>query len=167
VSHQSNHKIIDGIMKILFDPEDRRFQAWTDQLCKKHAAAVRQAEHGFMYQGEYFRPSALQGPMPLGLIPLNHELHDQADQFLKDKKAIDLDRHLIKQSLFKLFFPCDDLQGMRDSLPEYLVPIVPEFEGLSRQQPELWSILENERALRQYREIEPKIEMYVAVRLVY
>jgi hypothetical protein len=56
---------------------------------------------------------------------------------------------------------------MRDSLPEYLVPIVPEFEGLSRQQPELWSILENERALRQYREIEPKIEMYVAVRLVY
>jgi hypothetical protein len=167
VSHQSNHKIIDGIMGVLLGPEDRRFQSWTDQLCRKHHDLSKTAEQGFMYQGVYFRPSTLTGPQPIGLIPLHHTLHDDADCFLKDKAAIDLDRHLIKQSLFKLFFPCDDMQGMRDSLPEFLVPIVPEFQGMARQAAPLWSIADNPRALRQYREIEPKIEMYVAVRLVY
>jgi hypothetical protein len=52
-------------------------------------------------------------------------------------------------------------------LPECLFRLVPDFAGLSRQAPEAWSIQDNARALRQYQTVQPKIEMYVAARIIY
>jgi hypothetical protein len=153
-------------METLIGPEDRRHVQWIDRLCRHNEKATGRTD-GFLYEGGHYRPSTLTGPQPVNCIPLHIDLVPEMDQYLADKKTIDLDRHLIKQSLFSLLFPCNDLQGQRDALPECLFRLVPEFAGLSRQAPEAWSIEGNARALRQYLAVQPKIEIYVSARLIY
>ena len=92
----------------------------------------------------------------------------EASEFLSDVKKVELDKEQIKQVLFKLLYQANTLQEIRDSLPECLVPLVPEIAKLSRQTDDpTWFIRNDERALKQYKKMLPKIEMYAVSRMIY
>lgn len=99
---------------------------------------------------------------------LAFELLTEANEFLNDVKKVELDKEQIKQVLFKLLYPTTTLQEIRDALPDCLVPLAPDISKLSRQTDDpTWFIRNDERALKQYRKILPKIEMYAMSRLIY
>jgi hypothetical protein len=167
VSLHSNHNIITGIMTELFGQEGRRMKSWVDRLCQQNSAYYADGRVGFLFEGQLYWPSTRDRDLDAVNKPIAEHLVPEIEAFLNDGVSTKLDQQLIKQSLFALLHPCQDKQGQRDSLPECLVTIVPEFRGMRRQDAEAWSIQGNARAVRQYERILPKIEMYVASRLIF
>jgi hypothetical protein len=161
------YKVVERVKKLLFEAEDRRLQAWIDKLAKQNQEAQGNPRlEGFIYNGTYYRTSTTGlGNWPHGA--LHHSLSDQMEVLEKDKAIIDQDRAFIGQMLGKLLRPCDSYQDMRDALPDCLVNIIPELSPLPRSLSVAYTIDGDARALRQFNEILPKIELYVAARMMF
>lgn len=157
---------IEAIKKALFVPEERRLTAALDRLVDSHDEINKDHTMGFSFNGEIYRhsrSSTIYRSWPVLVWALNGEM----ETWLKDRKAIALDRDQIGQMLFKLLYQANDLQEMRDTLPECLVPIVPDFQGMPRKFNQEFLIRHNERDLKQFRKILPKIELYAISKLIY
>lgn len=163
----SNHELIEAIMETLLGAEYRRFSNWIDQLCKRNQEARGDAGTGFLYEGRYYKPSNVIVQPDVKKNPLHISLHAEMDVLIRDRAAIDIDQHLIKQSLFGLLYPCKTGQELRDALPDMLLPLIPFIQHHRRTDDEAWSIRDNPRAVRQYARVLPRIEMYVAARMIY
>jgi hypothetical protein len=164
---EHSHEIIRGITSALFLPEDRRIQGWIDQIAQKNKEVIDVKDPlGFWYDGQYFRPSWI-GQGKYAKATLSESLHTEMDALVKDKKSIQDDKQYISQVLFSLIEPCSTYQDIRDTLPECLLDSVGNLSSLSRTKEAAFTIQNDERALRQYREILPKIEAYCAARLIY
>ena len=167
-STPSHHEFIKFTMNVLLGPEDRRFVSWQDQLCRRNQELRRDGIVGFLYEGLFYKPSMSDLPLDTVKKPLHMSLFDEMDVLLRDKAQIEVDRAQIKQSLFALTYPCSQSsQEIRDALPECLVTILPDLRLLNRADPEAWTIRDNARAMRQYERVIPRIEMYVAARMIY
>jgi len=82
------------------------------------------------------------------------------------KKKMDEDKKAISQILGLLLIHCFTLQDIRDALPECIVRIIVRRD-IPRTRPEAWCIQDNERAMRSYQQILPRIEFYMASQLLY
>lgn len=162
-----SHDIIKGIRQALFEPEKRRLQGWIDQLAQKNkTASDLQDPLGFWFEGRYFRPSWL-GQGKYRKPSLHISLHDEADALIADEKQVLEDNQFIAQTLFSMIEPCDTYRDIRDTLPECLVEIVTDLSSMSRTREPAFTIKNNKRALRDYQQILPKIEIYCTTRLIY
>lgn len=161
-SHQYIRHIFDG----LFSPQLRRFEKSIDNMHREHCAITREQVDGFMFQGKFYRASTkLAGPGPR--VTLDTRLWDQMFEHLKAEAAVEVDKSLIKQVLFRLIEPCQSLQEIRDALPECLVDDAPtELSALIRMN-EPAHTLHRERDLRQYEQMLPRMQFYQAVRFIY
>lgn len=161
------YPFIEAIKKALFQAENRRLVAGIDRLVEQDAEMnPGRHEMGFLYSGEIYRhsrSSTIYRSWPLLSWPLNVEM----EAWLKDKKILALDRDQIGQILFKLMYQANDLQEMRDTLPECLVSLVPDFQKMPRMHNQEFLIRHNERDLRQFRKLLPKIELYAMSKLIY
>jgi hypothetical protein len=161
------YPLIEGIKVKLFEPEERRLKAGIDRLVEQHEEITgRVHERGFMFSGETYRHSRadlIYKSYPM----LTWALNDEMEAWLKDRKAINLDRDQIGQMLFKLLYQANDQQEMRDTLPECVVNLFPSLRGMSRKFNQEFLIRHNERDLKQFRKILPKIELYAMARLIY
>jgi hypothetical protein len=167
MSLDSNHKLINVIMDVLLGPEDRRFVNWIDQLCRRNQEFQTKPVTGFLHDGVYYRPSNIAVAADVQKLLLHDELYGEMDIYLRDKAQVDLDRSQIKQILFALLYPCQTQQDYRDALPDCIASVVPVIGHTPRSGEALWSIKDNTRALRQYAQIEARLEMYVAARIMY
>lgn len=161
-----NHEIINPILGLLFEAEERRLTNWIDKICRDNAEVKGQANVGFIYAGRFYRPSDQVGHIP-GKRALHPSLEPDMTAFVRDQAGIELDKSLIKQTLFNLIFPCHTDQQIRDALPDCLVSVLTDYSRLPREQEEAWSIRDNPRAMRQYEAILPKIQIYTAARMMY
>lgn len=168
----NSHQWIEAISQRLFAAEDRRINLMVEELNRKNSEIKKKVLFGFMHLGQRYVPeqyrvhnAALKRqPMPT----LAFELLAEANSFTTDIKKVQLDKDQIRQVLFKLLYPATTLQEIRDSLPECLVPLVPELSRMGRQNDDpTWFIRDDERAMKQYRKILPKIEMYAMSRMIY
>lgn len=166
------HEWIDAICNRLFQAENRRINQIVEDLNKKNSEIKKKQLFGFVHLGEKYIPESCKAqaialrkqPMP----SLAFELINEACSFTTDIKKVELDKDQIRQVLYKLLYQANSLQEIRDSLPECLVPLVPEVAKLSRYiQDPTWLIRNDDRALRQYHKMLPKIEMYAMTRMIY
>lgn len=156
--------ILDG----LFVAEKRRLEATVDRLNRDHNEIRSAVDDGFLLGGVYYRPRDNLGPSPAKKAPLDNRLMTEGNAFLKDTAKVELERQLIKQVLTHLLIPCRCEQDIRDALPDCLSALMPrEIHSLPRTNEEAWTIRNQERALRQYRKVLPRIEFYSAARLIY
>jgi hypothetical protein len=162
------YPLIEGIKAKLFEPETRRLAKAIDHLVEQHDEINRDHTMGFMFGGEVYRHSrsnTIYKSWPMLAWALNEEM----EKWLKDRKAVELDRDQIGQMLFRLqsaVLTSDTVQEKRDALPECLVCLVPQFRGLERRFNTRF-FLRTERDIRQYSKILPKIEMYAMASLIY
>lgn len=163
----SNHELIEALMNDLLGPEYRRFSNWIDQLCKRNQEARGDVSTGFLYEGRYYKPSNVHVTPEVKKYPLHVSLQSEMDVLIRDRAVIDIDSSLIKQSFFKLLYPCTDGQQLRDALPEMVVPLVPYLQQYKRENLEAWTIQDDPRAMKQYNKVLSRIEMYVAARMIY
>ena len=164
---------INLITRKLFDAETRRLNNKIEELNRRNSEIKKKSFFGFIHLGQHYVPESCKVQaqvMRRQLAPtLAFELSNEANSFLSDVRKVELDKEQIQQTLFKLLYPAESLQDIRDSLPECLVPLAPEVVScLSRQRSEpTWAIRNDERAVKQYMKILPKIEMYAMSRLLY
>lgn len=161
------YSLIADIKDKLFAAEKRRLTTEIDRLCERHSELTdTNSMEGFIFNGETYRHSHSSIVWPRYRM-LAWTLNGEMEQWVRDSKQIQMDQDLIGQILFKLLYQANDMQEVRDTLPECLIPLVPELAAMSRQCNQEFLIQHNERDLKQFRKILPKIEMYAMTRLIY
>ncbi len=163
------HETITEMLSTVFQPEYRRLGNWIDRLCTQNREAYNDPELlGFIYNGKVYKPLVLNEPNHvIKRRGLHGTLAENMEAYLMDLEVLTNDKAFISQSLFKLLDPCDNDQDIRDALPNCLTDTLSRLQGLTRGRPEAWPIVNDDRAMRQYHKILPRIEMYASARLLY
>lgn len=166
--YDSRFAVIDQIVSHLFEPDNRRLQAWIDKIDGQNREAHNdQTLLGFTHMGRYFRPSHLAGAEPIGKKLIHSNLNPTIEAYLADERLVEDDKAMIRQGLSLLLDPCKDMQEVRDALPECLVDFLPELKEFERMSSELFTIEDNPRALKNFNKIRPKIDSYAVARLMF
>lgn len=169
---QNSYQWIDAIMEKLFAAEARRIDKMITELNRQNSEIKKKPLFGFMHLGQRYVPyhckataAALRRqPMP----SLAFELLPEASRFINDVTKLEQDKDQIKQVLFKLLYQANNLQEVRNSIPDCVAALVPEISKLERTIVDpTWLIRNDERALKQYHKMLPKIEMYAMSRMIY
>ncbi|ANJ65281.1 hypothetical protein REXELLA_53 [Erwinia phage vB_EamP_Rexella] len=157
--------LIDRILNDLFKAEKRRLATAIDQLVEANEEYVQSQMRAFMFNGDIYTHSqnGYRDRPPM----LAWALTDRMVAHLRDEKAVNMDKQQIGQMLFSLFGTNPDWQHVLNHLPPCLVPLVPETNAYQRSFGVEDHIQHDERLLRQYRKILPKIEMYSVTGLLY
>lgn len=159
--------IPSAIIAHLEKSENKRLQAYIDQLVTQNCQLMNTPVLGFLYEGLPYRHStAAKGKMTLRAA--HPEIHAKLEDFLASCADTTSNMQFIKQALATLCRPVITQQDLRDALPECLLFVLDEAgQKLERTRPEAWTIQDNPRALKQYLKILPKIQFYTAARLIY
>lgn len=170
---QNSYQWIDAVMVKLFAAEDRRIDAMVTELNRQNSEIKKKPLFGFIHLGERYIPESckMQAAAALRRQPmptLAFELLPQASNFTNDIAKLKQDKDQIKQVLFKQLYQANNLQEVRDSLPDCVAALVPEIAKLNRfiEDP-TWLNRNDWRAIRDYERALPKIEMYAMSRLIY
>lgn len=161
------HKLLDACVAVLFKAEERRLDKAVEVLDTRNREIGGHKPQGFLLQGKLYRQKSATLIATAGIKPLAYELTEDGNKFLKDRNEIDKDKQLIKQILYKLVEPCQNIQEIRDTLPECLVGLIPELSKIERRFAKGFFAPKDERFRRQYEAILPKIEMYSVTCLLY
>ena len=170
----NSHQWIDRITARLFAAENRRVDAMIEKLNQKNSEIKKKVLYGFVHMGErYFSESskaqvAANRRQKITLPTLAFELLPEASAFISDINKLKLDRDQIKQVLFKLMYQANTIQELRDAVPEVIVPLIPEFTGISREILDPTYLIKSDwRAVRDYEKVLPKIELYAMTGMIY
>lgn len=162
------HQWIDQILKELFAPDHRRLVAWVDKLCENNQEIVGKDVHGFIYAGAFYRPSNVRGVIT-GRKSLHSSLAPKMEDFLRSKQIMEVEKTKLRQALFMLLEPCNDQQDIRDTLPECIVDCLPELRQHypNRKKAVAFTIASNERAMKTFNRLLPKMEEYSVARMIF
>lgn len=163
----NSKELIDRILFDLFSAEERRLEGVKTALVKKNQTYYPDKPHdGLIFYGETFDlPDLVRGARTR--VTLNRALESEMNAFIKDRNEIEHDKRIIGQILLALLKPCTSPTDIRNTLPEFLLPSIPEYKGLRRTDEPAWSISHDARMMRQYEKILPKMEFYSAARMLY
>lgn len=160
-------------IEALFEAEVRRLTGIKDKLVEDNNK-LNDADHiCFVFNGDYFvhsRMSFNPGYAPSissSTASLHLSLTDRMRDYLADKLTVDSDRCQIAQILYRLLRTLDSLQQYRNAIPECIASLVPSLSSLQRTVPQLVYFNGDERLIRQYNNLLPKIEMYSVTRFIY
>jgi hypothetical protein len=162
--------MISEILSTIFMAEYRRLGNWIDRLCHQNAEAYGDPTlQGFVHSGKVYKPVGLKvADHQVNRRGLHHSLLADMDAYQMDLSILTRDKQFIQQALLALLDPCQDLQDVRDALPNCLASTLECIKGKDRGvRPEAYTLADNPRAKRQYEKILPRIEMYAVTRLIY
>ena len=170
---EETQNIRGACISALFEAEERRLKKIKDKLVEDNNKLNDTDHICFVFNGDYyvhsrmlFNPVHTQSAVsPKASLHLS--LTDGMQEFLADKKTVDSDRHQIAQILYRLICKVTTIQQIRNAMPECIVSLVPSLSSLQRTAPQLEYFNEDERLIRQYNSLLPKIEMYSVTRYIY
>ncbi len=120
---------------------------------------------GFFFRGELFHKLAPGIPTRgLAFGSLSPELIPKMEIILKDRQEQAFQLTRIRNGLSLVLTKCQDLQDIRDSLPNCLVDLIPDLAPYPRAREEAFLIKDDYSKYRQYELIKPLIEFYCAMR---
>ena len=161
-------KVVDDLVKTIFEPDTKRLTAWLDQIVNKHRELVSLSDVGFLVKGTFYKHSQAMPPRGKMLIR-NHlavELTGEFMQYYQDRCAIDRDMTKARQLLTMLICSANDAQEIRDGIPDSLVVYTP-FKDIPRKMLHYNCWIKNDKRLcREVADFLPKIEMYAGMRLI-
>ena len=168
---QNAYQWIDMIVASLFQPDIKRLGEIVTQLNEENSRRLGVQYFGFMHLGKRYvdpryesqRKILSKYPMPtLGL-----EMQEKLVQFDLDAAQLEKDKAVIKQALTPLLINCNDLQDIRNSLPECLIHLVPQISHLQRTLENNTVFIESDvYAVRAYGRALPLIQAYSVAGLV-
>jgi len=167
----SYYQLIKQFLEDLFVAEKRRLDKSLADLIRANNEVRVVQSSSFMYEGEVYTSTAftvVAGAGGAGTRPILHEtLEAKMEWHLKSAKRVSEEEQLIGQIIFKLLSPCEELQTMRDTLPDCLAEMIPALRSLPRQGEVGCSISNDTRATKQFNDMLERIEFYAAARLIY
>ena len=168
---QNAHEWVDMIVGKLFQPDNERMGKAVSELTDANRSLRGDTSFGFMHHGKrYLDPRYASQRKVLSKYPmptLALELHDRLAQFASDNAQLEKDKALIKQALTPLLINCNDLQDIRNSVPECLVHLVPQISHLQRTMEDNTILIRSDKyAMRAYEKALPLIQAYSVAGLV-
>ena len=167
----SYYQLIKQFLEDLFVAEKRRLDKSIGDLIRANNELRVVQAASFMHEGEVYTSSHFTtqpGAGGAGQRPTLHEsLVPKMDFHLRSAKRVSEEEQIIGQVIFKLLSPCEDLQTMRDTLPDCLAEMIPALRTLPRQGEVGCSISNDTRATKQFNDMLERIEFYAAARLIY
>lgn len=158
--------VITAVCAILFEAEFRRLNSNMDKIITNNNDLLHAQYDGLIHNGTRYRLSNIIKGYS-GFPAAHPELWDAVVAHSKDMDRVDHDNKMIKQILFKLTTDCISMQDLRDALPDCLANLVDKLHLYDRTREEAYTISNDERAVRQYITLRPKIEFYCMARLIY
>jgi hypothetical protein len=163
-------KLIDGLVEKLFEAERRRLAGEINELNSRNKKLKNSTIDGFMYGGDFYAPFGVAMTVVgkgQAKQTLHFQLNNEMDAWVREQKSINDDQTLIKQMLFCLLKPCQSERDIRNALPECLVSLVQGLNQHPRADEAGYTLRGDERGLRQFNKLLPKMELYSATRLLY
>lgn len=160
--------IATDISTALFKAEKRRLQKRIDTIDEDNRKLSQSMHYGFMHKGKNYNPSTSPTTNEQRNYPVLHEnLHSEMEDYLEDVKRVGYEKSRMYQILVKVFAECKTHQELRDSIPDFLVDMVPELKGYSRYNPEEIHIQHLPQVLRYYRDFRERAEFFYATNMLY
>ena len=172
----NSYQWIDAIIAALFTAEKRRLDRSILEITRRNNEIKGGNHPGFMHRGvkhiaaqnypQYVANRSVHKMLP----SVAFELMSEVSTFTIDKDKVDGDEAQIRQLLFKLLVNCNDLQDIRNSLPDCIVNILkePKLRALKRTLVDpCYHIRSDYRAMKMYEKLLPKIEMYSVAQMLY
>lgn len=168
------HQWIDAIIDSLFKAENRRIDRTITELTRRNNSLKKITAPGFIHMGRKHIPNELAyqyaaNRMANVHLPLLHfELIAEVSKLQVDLDQLQNDETAIRQILWKLLRDRNTYQEIRDALPDCISNTIQSLAGIERMIPDPRHYLEHDqRALRMYNRILPKIEMYSVAGMLY
>lgn len=166
--NSSYFKLIQKFLEDLFVGEKRRLNKSISDLIMANNELKGVQAAGFIYMGEYY---TAEGFRVMGGGTKKETLHDsltsKIDWHIKSAGRVADEERMIGQIIFKLLMPCETLQDMRDTLPDFLAEMIPALKNLPRHNQPGCSLSNDTRATRQFNKLLERMEFYAAARLMY
>ena len=161
------NEIIRALTDALFSAETKRLRKREFDLVAENRSLSSQHYDGFFFQGQFYtdldRSLASKGIK----TSLHPSLVPSMERHIKDKKEVEFDRLRVKQALALLLKDVRTAQDLRDALPNQLAEMIDQIKGMERSRPEGFTLMTNQRKIKQYQKLREKIEFYTAARLLY
>ena len=161
------NEIIRALTDALFSAETKRLRKKEFDLVAENRSLSSQHYDGFFFQGQFYtdldRSLASKGIK----TSLHPSLVPSMERHIKDKKEVEFDRLRVKQALALLLKDVRTAQDLRDALPNQLAEMIDQIKGMERSRPEGFTLMTNQRKIKQYQKLREKIEFYTAARLLY
>lgn len=162
------HDIIKRVMINLFSAEERRLEAGVQTLIAANAEFFPQKPHdGFTYNGKPYDLAGLPKGGKRTRVSLHQNMVEQMEAHLQDHEKVWTERYFISQMLFQLLKGCNDLQDIRDALPNCITDTLEELKGLTRRKIPAYTLKPDPRLYRQYEKLLPRIEFYATMKMFY
>lgn len=165
----SYYQLIKQFLEDLFVAEKRRLNKSISDLVRANNEAKGVQMAGFIYEGEFYTSPDFQisGGGRTERVTLHESLESKMEWHIRSAKRVAEEEQIIGQVIFKLLMPCQDLQSMRDTLPDCLAEMIPALKTLERHDDVGCSLRDNTRGTKQFNDWLERIEFYAAARLIY
>lgn len=163
-------QLIKTFIEELFVAEKRRLDKSIADLIRQNNEIKGTQSVGFLFYGEYYTAEGfmmMPGAATAGKENLHDSLEKKMEWHVKSAQTVAHDERMIGQIIFKLISHCEDLQSMRDTLPDCFVEMIPALKELPRHNEVGYSLRGDTRGEAQFLKLMPKIEFYAAARLMY
>lgn len=169
---QNSHEWVAHIIDCLFAADDRRLENSVRALNTQNSEIKNKAFHGFIHLGIRFidprykllSVSLAKHPLPTLSLSLTKELK----AFDTDRLKIEQDKAKIRQALVPLMINAVEMQDARDSVPDCVAALVPQFSVLPRMRECITTHIRSDQfALKAYEKALPLMEQYSVGALIY
>lgn len=160
--------IIDQIIDKMFGRFVHEYKRTLTNLCEQMGRdEMGNDAFGFIYNGKWYpkpncpnvhRRSVVRPGLPYHLIPLM----DKAEQ---ERLVVESDKKQINQLLVKLIYQCNDVEEIRDALPDCLW-IYAGFSSHQRKFNQCHFFFGDKRVEADMNRLLPRIEFYLGMSLI-
>lgn len=157
--------VLNRVVLEIFRTEEEEQQREIDEVITQNQTLYGSGtDSGFWYRDRWY---ASRDRVGTSTQVLHEDLYPKMERLAAHIKRTENDRQIFRQVLGKLIHKCQNLQEIRDELPETIINLDPDmWYQYQRTGPEAQSIRDNPRDLRQYEKVLMKIRGYCALRLV-
>lgn len=160
--------IIDQIIDKMFGRYVNECRNKIEDLCQRMGCDEDgNVSIGFIYKGKWIpRPGAVavirknspRRALPWALLP-------DMDRFTAEQEVVQTDKKQINQLLVKLIYQCNDIEEIRDALPNCLW-IYAGFSSHTRQFNQETFLFNDKRLIADQERLMPRIEYYLGMSLI-
>ena len=156
-------------VEALFVADLSRLQSILDRLIERNNACVQNPSHGLLYNGVFYEHSLLPKTkfakgQPRTMADMS--LWGEIQIHLQDALVVSTDRAIISQLLCCMAIRVQELQDIRDVLPDCLLAFCPfsEISSLPRTRSDpTWILVNDPRLATQFKKYLPKMQTYAAM----
>lgn len=159
-------KVVSNIADHLLDYRIKSLHAFRDRLIAENEAKGNPG-YGFLYGGEFHSQYPLNQIARLPKVILHKDLHEQGREYLQELKEFREDDTKLRQGMIMpITTACQDLQDVRDLLPEIIAPLVPFMAELPRTRPVGFAFTDKPIQAHSFQLISDLLEYHAAVRIL-